>query len=906
MDEDNEKINQPDSENEKNLIVEKSETETSKTTKLSGMFREWFLDYASYVILERAVPNIIDGLKPVHRRILHSMKELDDGRYTKVANIVGHTMQYHPHGDASIAEALIQLGQKDLLIDCQGNWGNILTGDSAAASRYIEARLSKFALEVLFNPKTTEWKPSYDGRKKEPVTLPVKFPLLLVSGLEGIAVGLSSKILPHNFNEIIDASIAYLRNEEFELLPDFPTGGFVDCNRYNDGQRGGRIRVRAKIEKLDKKTLVIREIPYGETTDSVIDSILAANDKKKIQIKKIDDNTAENAEIIIQLANGVSSDKTIDALYAFTKCEVSISTYACVIDKDNPRFLGVSEILKISVDNTKSLLKKELEIQKSELQESWHTLSLEKWFIEKRIYKEKQYENAESTNEALDFIYSKIIEHKLKLVREITRDDLLKLLEIKMKRILRFNSSKADEELAQILEDIKSVDYNLQHLTEYTIQWFTKLKQKYGKGRERKTEIRNFDNIDTAQVAIANEKLYVNYKEGFVGYGLKKDEFVCECSDIDDIIVVHRNGKFTVSKISEKAFFGKDIIYVNVFKKNDTRTIYNVVYRDGKTTVSYIKRFAVTGITRDKEYDITKGKEGSKILYFTANPNGEAEIIKVYLKPKPKIRKLVFEVNFKDILIKSRNAQGNILTKNDIHKITLKEEGISTLGGLKIWFDDEVLRLNTEGRGRYLGEFFGNDKIIVITRYGYFRTCNFDISNHFEDDILIIEKFNPDKVYTAIHFDAEQGSYYLKRFQAEESSKEQSFISEAKGSFLVEISDDLYPQIKIIFDGKHKNKEPEFIDAEEFIAVKGLKARGKRLTSYEIKEVFFDDPLEKSETPKEYTSENFEDIPFEIVENKTEDEDIEFEIIGNPNDKKPLSKKKNNKDDNDDKQMSLF
>jgi topoisomerase-4 subunit A len=927
MNEDNINKNNPENNDEEFIPAEIHEPETPKTTRLSGMYKEWFLDYASYVILERAVPNVIDGLKPVQRRILHSMKQLDDGRYNKVANIVGHTMQYHPHGDASIGEALVQLGQKDLLIDCQGNWGNIFTGDPAAAPRYIEARLSKFALEVLFNPKTTEWRPSYDGRNKEPVTLPVKFPLLLALGLDGIAVGLSSKILPHNFNEIIDSAIAYLNNQDFELYPDFPTGGLADFNRYNDGQRGGRVKVRAKIEKADKKTLIIREIPFGETTGSVIDSIIAANDKKKIQIKKIDDNTAENVEIILQLPGGVSTDKTIDALYAFTKCEVSIATYACVIDNDTPKFLGVSDILRISVDNTKKILQQELLIRKNELQEMWHQLSLEKWFIEKRIYKEKNYENADSTDAALDFIYSKIIEHKLVLAREIIRDDLLKLLEIKMKRILRFNSFKAEEELSKILEEIKEVDYHLDHLTEYTIDWFARLKEKYGKGRERKTEIRSFDNIDTTQVVIANEKLYVNYKEGFVGYGLKKDTYVCDCSDIDDIIVFRRDGKFIVSKISEKAFFGKDIIYVNVFKKNDSRTIYNVVYRNGKTSVSFIKRFAVTGITRDKEYDITQGIEGSRILYFTANPNGEAEIIKVYLKPKPKIRKLVFEVDFKDVLIKSRNAQGNILTKNDIHKITLKEEGISTLGGLKIWFDDEVLRLNTDGRGRYLGEFLGNDKLVIITRSGYFRTCNFDISNHFEDDILIIEKFDPEKVYTAIHYDAEQNAFYLKRFQVEESSKEQSFLSEMEGSYLVDISDDKYPQVKITFGGKHEKREAEFIDAEEFIAVKGFKARGKRLTTFEVKEISFDDPLDKVEQnyPEEENSidnleisnnelnnsvENPDDIPFEVIESITE-EDIDFEIIENAEEKKQNTaskseKKRNKKNDPDDKQMTLF
>ena len=827
------------------------EKDINSTTRLKGMYQDWFLDYASYVILERAVPHILDGLKPVQRRILHAMKQLDDGRYNKVANIVGHTMQYHPHGDASIGDALVQIGQKDLLVDCQGNWGNILTGDSAAASRYIEARLTKFALDVVFNPKTTFWKPSYDGRNNEPITLPVKYPLLLDSGVEGIAVGLASKILPHNFNEIIEACIATLNDQPFELFPDFPTSGLADFSKYNDGLRGGRVRVRARIEKIDKKTLVVKEIPFGETTSSVIDSIIAANDKKKIQIKRIEDNTASNVEILIHLPPGVSTDKTIDALYAFSKCEVSISTYACVIEEEKPRFVGVSEILQISVINTKELLRQELLIEKSELEEKWHNLSLEKWFIEKRIYKEKQYENSKSNDEAIDFIHSKIIEHNLQLVREITRDDILKLLEIKMKRILRFNSDKSEDELLAILEEIKRVEHNLKHLIEYTIKWYTDLQAKYGKGRERKTEIRNFDNIDTARVVVANEKLYVNYKEGFAGFGMKKDEYVCDCSDIDDIIVFKKNGKYIISKVTEKAFFGKDILYINIFKKNDKRTIYNVVYRDGKTSVSYIKRFSVTGITRDKEYDITMSAEGSKILYFTANPNGEAETIKVYLKPKPKLRKLIFEEDFKTISIKGRDAQGNILSKNDIHKINLKEEGASTLGGRKIWFEEEVLRINSDGRGKYLGEFAGNDRIVTIEKSGVCRLTNFDLSNHYEDDIIIIEKYNPNKAFTAIHFDAEQGFYYLKRFQVEDNIKEISILSESDGSYLMNVSGDEFPNLKVIFGGKHDYRPSENIDAEEFIAVKGVKARGKRISNFEIKEIFFDEPLQKREKIEE-------------------------------------------------------
>jgi len=873
------------------------------------MFQDWFLDYASYVILERAVPHVYDGLKPVHRRILHSMKQLDDGRYNKVANIVGHTMQYHPHGDASIGDALVQIGQKDLLVDCQGNWGNLLTGDSAAASRYIEARLTKFALEVVFNPKTTFWKPSYDGRNKEPITLPVKFPLLLAMGVEGIAVGLASKILPHNFIEIIDACVATLEDRPFELFPDFPTSGMADFSKYNDGLRGGRARVRAKIEKFDKKTLIIREITFGETTSSIIESIIAASDKKKIQIKKIDDNTSENVEIIIHLPPNVSTDKTIDALYAFTKCEVSIPTYACVIEEDKPRFIGVTEILQLSVANTVELLRQELLIQKSELEEQWHNESLEKWFIEKRIYKEKQYENSKSTDEAVEFINSKVIEHKLQLVRDVTREDILKLLEIKMKRILRFNSEKAEEELLAILEEIKKVQHNLDHLVDYAIAYYKHIKEKYGKGRERKTEIRNFDTIDTAQVAVANEKLYVNYKEGFVGYGLKKDEYVCDCSDIDDVIVFRKDGKYVIAKVSDKAFFGKDILYVNVFKRNDKRTIYNVAYRDGRTSVSYIKRFAVTGINRDKEYDVSKGVEGSKLIYFTANPNGEAEVIRVYLKPKPKIRKLVFEVDFKDVAIKGRDAQGNILAKNDIHKITLKEEGVSTLGGRKIWFDEEVFRLNADSRGKYIGEFTGDDKIIVISKDGLCRLTNFDLSNHYEENIIIIEKYDPQKAFTAIHFDAEQGFFYLKRFEMDETGKEQSFISEVAGSYLVEISDDEFPQVKLVFGGKHESREPELIDAEEFIGIKGIKARGKRLSTFEIKEMSFIEPLEK-ESKRSYdeddesepgdnsdssdSDENVEvDIPLEIINES--DDDIEFEVIV-PDEEDAIEKKPEKQD----------
>ena len=828
--------------NEKN-----TEDTANKLTVLSGMYQDWFLDYASYVILERAVPHVYDGLKPVQRRILHSMKQLDDGRYNKVANIIGHTMQYHPHGDTSIGDALVQLGQKDLLIDAQGNWGNILTGDSSAAPRYIEARLTKFALEVVFNPKTTFWKSSYDGRNKEPITLPVKFPLLLAQGVEGIAVGLASKILPHNFNELIDACVATLEEEDFELYPDFPTGGMIDVTRYNDGLRGGKVRVRAHIEKQDKPTLVITDVPFGETTSSVIDSIIAANDKGKIKVKKIDDNTSSKVEILVHLPNNVSPDKTIDALYAFTKCEVPISPNSCVIEEDRPRFLGVKEMLQISVYNTMELLKQELLIKKKELEEQLFLISLEKWFIENRVYKESGYENAKSTEIAIKFINTKLKEHKTKFIREATNDDLLKLLEIRMKRILKFNADKADELMVQIKGEIEEIEHNLNHLVNYTITYYKNIKLKYGKGRERKTEIRSFDNIDTATVAVANEKLYADFKEGFVGTSMKKNDLVCECSDIDDIIVFRRDGTYIISKVSEKAFFGKDIIHIDVFKRNDKRTIYNVVYKDGKGGKALVKRFAVTSVTRDKEYNLTKGTEGSKILYFSANPNGEAETIKVYLKPRPKLRKLVFEFDMKDVLIKGRNSTGNILTKNDIHKITLKEEGVSTLGGRKIWFDDVVLRLNAEGRGKLIGEFKGEDKILVVRKNGTYRLTNFDLTNHYEDDILVIEKFNPDKIWTAIHFDATQEYFYLKRFQFDDTTNEQFFISEDEGSSLLELSDDKYPQVKISFAGKHSEREPELIDAQEFIAVKSYRARGKRLTTHQTGSIKFDVPIIKEE-----------------------------------------------------------
>ena len=822
-------------------IPGKSESRVSY--HLSGMYQDWFLDYASYVILERAVPHINDGLKPVQRRILHSMKRLDDGRYNKVANIVGHTMQFHPHGDASIGDALVQLGQKDLLIDCQGNWGNILTGDGAAAPRYIEARLSKFALETVFNPKTTLWQLSYDGRNKEPVTLPVKFPLLLAQGVEGIAVGLSSKILPHNFNELLDASVAYLRGEEFTLYPDFQTGGYIDVSKYNDGERGGSVKVRAKITKLDNKTLVISEIPYGKTTSTLIESILKANDKGKIKIKKVDDNTARNVEILVHLAPGVSSDKTIDALYAFTDCEISISPNCCFIMDNKPHFLTVSDVLKHSTDDTLHLLRTELEIQKGELEESLFFASLEKIFIEERIYKDKEFEEAKDMDEAIAHIDKRLDPFKPHFIREVTREDILKLMEIKMGRILKFNTDKCNATIAQYKEEIAKIDDHLAHIVDYTVDWFMMLKEKYGKNYPRMTEVRNFDTIEATKVVEANEKLYINRAEGFIGTGLKKDEFVCNCSDIDDIILFYRNGTYKVVKVSEKMFVGKDILYLNVFKRNDNRTIYNVIYRDGKVGYNYIKRFAVTGVTRDKEYDITKGTEGSRILYFSANANGEAETVKVILKPKPRQKLLVFEKDFSEIAIKGRGSMGNILTKADIHKVSLKQKGSSTLGGRMVWFDRDVLRLNYDGRGEELGEFQSDDLILVILQNGDFYTTNFDLSNHYEPTILNIEKFDANKVWTAALYDADQKYYYLKRFQLEAGSRKQNFLGENPKSRLMLLTDEAYPRIEAVFGGHDAFREPLVLDAEEFIAVKGFKAKGKRISTFDIETINELDPV---------------------------------------------------------------
>ncbi len=831
------------------------------TFSLKGMYEKWFLDYASYVILERAVPEIRDGLKPVQRRILHSMKELDDGRYNKVANIIGNTMKYHPHGDASIGDALVQLGQKDLLVDCQGNWGNILTGDSAAAPRYIEARLSKLALEVIFNPKTTEWKPSYDGRNKEPVTLPVKYPLLLAQGVEGIAVGLASKILPHNFIELIDASICILKNQPFEIFPDFPTAGLADFTRYNNGLKGGKVRVRARIQQLDKKTLVVTEIPFSTTTSGLIDSILAANEKGKIKIRKIDDNTAANVEILIHLAPGVSPDQTIDALYAFTDCEISISPNACIIDEEKPRFIGVDEILKTSTENTLQLLKRELEIELLELQEKWNWISLERIFIENEIYEQiKKCTTDDSINKTIDEGLKPFVK---KLLRPVTLDDILRLRKIPIDRIAKYNADKADDILKAVEDDIGHVKFDLDNLINYAIAYFERIKSRYSAGKERKTEIRNFENIEATWVAVANEKLYVNRKEGFVGYGLKKDEYVCDCSDIDDIIVFKSDGTFIVTKVQEKTFVGENIIHINVFHRNDERTIYNLVYQDGAFGNVMIKRFAVNGITRDKAYDLTKGTKGSKVLYFTANPNGEAETISVTLKPKPKLKKLTFDFDFAELAIKGRNSMGNILTRHAVRKINLKGEGISTLGARKIWFDDVVKRLNIDDRGIFLGQFKGADKILTIMKSGNYKLYNFDLSNHFDDDILLIEKYNPKKTVSAVYFDGESQKYYLKRFQIEETDKKMNFLDEHPETHLTLISTDYLPRLSIVFDKDFNTRkiENEEICAADFIGAKGVKAKGKRLTTFFVKELRWLEPLPYAD---EDTEEIKEEPPVEL------------------------------------------
>ena len=847
----------------------------SITHHLSGMYQNWFLDYASYVILERAVPHIMDGLKPVQRRILHSMKRMDDGRYNKVANIVGHTMQFHPHGDASIKDALVQMGQKNLLIDCQGNWGNILTGDDAAAGRYIEARLSKFALDVLFNPKTTEWKLSYDGRNKEPISLPVKFPLLLAQGVEGIAVGLSSKILPHNFNELCDAAVHYLHDEPFQLYPDFQTGGSIDVSKYNDGQRGGSVRVRAKIEKRDNKTLAITEIPYGKTTGSpskpsqFIDSILKAIEKGKIKARKVEDLTAAGVEIVIHLMPGASSDKTIDALYAFTDCEISISPNCCVIDDRMPKFLTVSDVLRKSVDYTKYLIKRELEIRRGELLEQLHFCSLEKIFIEERIYKAKEFENAKNMDVAVEYVDSRLKPFYEQFVREVTRDDILKLMEIKMARILKFNKDKADELIARLKAELEQIERDLANLVEVTAEWFRFLQKKYGAEHPRLTEIRNFDTIQAATVAEANQKLYINRAEGFIGTGLKKDEWICNCSDIDDIIIFYKDGTYKVIKVAEKVFIGEterskaekrkvEVIHVAVFKKNDTRTIYNATYKDGKTGVTYIKRFNVSSVTRDREYDLTMGTPKSKVTWFSANSNGEAEIIKVTLKPQEKLKKLVFEKDFSEIEIKGRAARGNQLTKHEIFRIQLKAHGGSTLGGLKVWWDPDIQRINYDEHGEYLGEFMNNDQILVILKTGEYYLTNFDANNHYEQNILRIEKFKAKKVWTAVLWDAEnQNQPYIKRFMFEDSKKKQSFLGENPESQLILLTDTPYPLFELTFNEPDSFRGPLQVDADEYIGVKGFKAKGKRLTTYALAEV---KELEPARVPEPEVEEEPEEV----------------------------------------------
>ena len=817
---------------------------------LSGMYQNWFLDYASYVILERAVPHIEDGLKPVQRRILHSMKRMDDGRYNKVANIVGHTMQFHPHGDASIGDALVQLGQKELLIDTQGNWGNILTGSSAAAPRYIEARLSKFALETVFNPKTTEWQMSYDGRNKEPITLPVKFPLLLAQGVEGIAVGLNSKIMPHNFCEICDAAIAYLRGEEFHLYPDFPTGGSVDVSKYNDGQRGGSIKVRAKIEKLDQKTLVIRDIPFSKTSETLIETITKAVEKGKIKARKVEDLTAANVEILVHLAPGVSSDKTLDALYAFTDCEVSISPNCCVIKDNKPQFLTISEVLKSSTDQTMSLLRRELEIRRQELLEQLFFCSLEKIFIEERIYKDKKYENAPSMDAACEHIDERLTPFYPQLIREVTKEDILRLMEIKMKRILKFSKDQADEIIAKIEAEIADIERDLGRMVDITCEWFEYLKKKYGAAHPRLTEIRNFDTIEATKVAEANQKLYIDRHEGFIGTGLKKAEFVCNCSDIDDIIVFYRDGKYKVIKVADKIDVGKNVIHLGVWKKGDKRTIYNCVYRDGKAGRYFVKRFCVDSSTRDREYDLTQGTPGSRILYFTANPNGEAEIIKITLEPGPKIKKIFFDYDFSVLDVKGKASKGNLLSKNPIHKIGLKSHGHSTLGGREIWWDADVNRLNYDSHGVSLGKFNDSDNILVVLQNGDFYITTADTSNHFEQNILCIEKWDEHKSWTAVILDADNNGFaYIKRFEMEAIKNHRNFIGENSESKMLLLTDTPYPRVKVTFGGNDSFREPMEIDCEEFVAVKGFKAKGKRITTFNVANVEELEPLRQPEEP---------------------------------------------------------
>ena len=865
--------NNSETENEKdNLLlddeVQGEESSTSSNYKipslkdenqkhhLSGMYQTWFLDYASAVNLDRAIPHINDGLKPVQRRVLHAMRCKENGSYHKVANIVGDTMHYHPHSDASIYDALVHLGQKELLIDCQGSWGNILTGDGAAAARYIEARLSKFAIEVVFNPKITSWKYSYDGTDQEPIYLPVKFPLLLAQGSEGIGLGLNSKILPHNFNELIDASIAYLKNKPFELLPDFPTGGYADVRNYNDGGRGGKVRIRAKIEKLDNKTLVIKEIPFGTTTENLMESVIKANEKGKINIKHIDDNTSSSVEILIHLDNKTSSDKTIDALYAFTQCEMSYSPVCCVVDNNKPCFITVSEVLRRNTDQTVNLLTQELQIQLSELEDHWHWVSLEKVFFEKRIYKVLE-EDFESWEEQVTDIERKFDPYRKLFRKEITREDVLKLCEKPVRKISKFDIKKADEDIADTEASIIDVKNKLEHIIDYTIDWFKKIKTNYGKNHPRLTEIKNFETIETTKVAEANEKLFVNREEGFIGTGLKKDEFICNCSDIDDIIVFFKNGKYKIVKVSEKIFVGKNILHIAVFKKNDKRTIYNAIYREGKTSVYYMKRFAVSGVSRDKEYDLTTGIDGSKVVYFSANPNGEAEVVKVTLKPTTRrIKNLVFEKDFSELAIKGRQSRGNLLTKFDVQKIVLKEKGNSTLGGINVWFDPDISRLNHDGRGVLLGEFFAGDSILVINKNGEYSTTNYDLNNHFNENLLIIEKFDAKKVWSLALIDADQQNYpYIKRFQLEPTAKPISILGENSQSKILLLSDTPYPRFEVEFGGNQSFRENLIVDVEEFIGIKSVKAKGKRITTFEIKTINEIEPIKVPEVEPSETEE---------------------------------------------------
>ena len=858
--------------------------EHSRKYKLSGMFKDWFLDYSSYVILYRAVPHIVDGLKPVQRRVLHAMYKKDTGAYTKVATLVGAAMEYHPHGDSSIVGAMVQLGQKNLLIDCQGNWGNIITGDANAAQRYIEARLSKFAKEVVFNPKTTSWMTSYDGRNQEPIELPVKFPLLLAQGAEGIAVGLASKILPHNFNELIDASIAILRGEDFEIYPDFTTGGFADCSKYMKGQRGGVVKVRARIEKIDKNTLSITEVPYSKTTHIIIESILKAKEKGKIKIKKIDDLTTDKANILIHLPNDVSPDKTIDALYAFTDCEVSISPNTCVIVDHKPQFLSVDDVLIYSTNHTKELLGQELQIRLDELSDEWHYSSLEKIFFEQRVYKILEGD-AKTWDEQLAEVFSRMLEFQGMFKRAITMEDINRLVEKPVRKISKFDTKAVDEKLKGIEAEMEEVQNHLDHLTEFTINYFKNLKKKYGKAYPRQTELTGFESIAVTKVVNNNAKLYANKAEGFVGINLKKEdnaELICECSDLSEIIVIHKDGRYVITKVSEKAFFGKDILYVGLFDRNDQRTIYNVIYREGKTSLSYAKRFAVTSVTRDKEYDITQGTPGSQILWFTVNHNGEAETVKIYFRQRAKLKKLIDEYDFSELLIKGKASRGNLVSKNPIQKIVLKSKGVSTIGGKDIWFDEDIQRLNEDGRGLHLGQFNTGDHVLAICKDGTYYTTTFDLSSRYQGDLLKIEKLDMNKTYTALYYDKSVEAFYIKRFSFDVSDNTPvSFISDSKGSYLVAISDEKHPQVEVLFGGRHEHREPERIDAEEFIAKKGLQAKGKKTSQYDVKEVRFIEPLHKPEddiVPEESLAEN---QAGEIDNSDIEEEPLDLNIDDN-------------------------